>query len=174
MFGSGDSFFNRFAALARALPVIPLAGADTRFQPVFVGDVAEAIARAVDGTVHGGCAYEFGGPEVQTLRELVQYVLTTIGRRRPIVPVPAPLARLQAGAVEMLTTATLGLLPADFRLTRDQVTLLGRDNVVSKAAVADRRTLEGIGIEPRAMAAIVPNYLVRFRKAGQFDLERPA
>ena len=79
IFGPGDSFFNRFAALSRMLPVLPLAGADTRFQPVYAGDVAEAVARAVDGAVPGGRTYELGGPETRTLRELVDYMLETVG-----------------------------------------------------------------------------------------------
>lgn len=174
LFGQGDSFFNRFAALARALPVLPLAGAATRFQPVFVGDVAEAVARAVDGAVEGGRIYECGGPEILTLRQLVDYVLTTTGRRRLVLPLPDGLARIQARALEFLDTATLGLLPDSLKLTRDQVILLGQDNVVSHAAIAERRTLEGLGIEPRAMEAIVPNYLVRFRKTGQFAAETAA
>jgi NADH dehydrogenase len=174
IFGPGDSFFNRFAALARMLPVMPLAGAGARFQPVYVGDVAEAIARAVTGAVAGGRIYELGGPEVRTLRELVEYVLETTGRRRRIVELPPSLARWQAGATEILDFLTLGLMPREFVLTRDQLALLERDNVVSEAAKAEGRTLEGIGIAPTAMEAIVPAYLTRFRKTGQFDVKRDA
>ena len=174
LFGQGDSFFNRFAALARALPVLPLAGAATRFQPVFVGDVAEAVARAVDGKVAGGRVYELGGPEVRSLRELVAYVLHVTGRRRTILPLPFGAARVQAGALELLDTLTLGLMPDVLKLTRDQVELLQVDNVVSAAAEAEGRTLKGIGIEPRGLEAIVPTYLTRFRKSGQFDIERAA
>lgn len=174
LFGPGDSFFNRFAALARALPVLPLAGAETRFQPVFVGDVAEAIARAVDGNVPGGRIYEFGGPEIRTLRELVDYVLAVTERRRLVVPLPLGLARLQAAAIELADALTFGLMPNELKLTRDQVVLLQSDNIVSQAAKAEGRTLEGLDIPPRAMEAVVPSYLTRFRKTGQFDLERPA
>jgi NADH dehydrogenase len=174
LFGQGDSFFNRFAALARALPVLPLAGAETRFQPVFAGDVAEAIARAVDGRVPGGRIYEFGGPEVRSLRELVEYVLTVTERKRLVLPLSDRLARMQARIMELADTLTLGLLPDELKLTRDQLALLAVDNVVSQAAVAEGRTLEGIGISPRALEAIVPNYLTRFRKTGQFNLERAA
>ena len=172
IFGQGDSFLSRFAALARALPVLPLAGADTRFQPVFVGDVAEAIARGVDGAVGGGRVYELGGPEVLTLRAIVEYVLRVTDRRRFVLSLPEPVARIQARALEIADALTLGLLPDALKLTRDQVLLLGRDNVVSTAAEAERRTLAGIGIVPSAMEAIVPPYLTRFRKTGQFDVER--
>ena len=172
MFGPGDSFFNRFAALSRMLPVLPLAGADTRFQPVFVGDVAAAIARAVDGAVPAGRTYELGGPEIGTLRELVEYMLRVVERRRLIVSLPPALARAQATLMEALDFALLGLVPNNFKLTRDQVTLLQRDNVVSDAALREGRTLEGIGIAPTAFQAVVPSYLVRFRKRGQFDSAR--
>lgn len=174
VFGSLDKFFNRFASLARALPVLPLAGADTRFQPAFVGDVAEAVAKAVDGTVAGGRVYELGGPEILTLKAIVEYVLRTTGRRRALVSLPFGLANIQARALEILDGLTLGLLPDSIKLTRDQVALLKHDNIVSPAAIAEGRCFEGLGIEPRAMEAIVPSYLVRFRKTGQFDLERPA
>jgi NADH dehydrogenase len=174
LFGPGDSFFNRFASLARMLPILPLAGADTRFQPVYAGDVAEAVARAVDGTVPGGRIYEAGGPEVRTLRELVAFVLAETERRRLILPLPWAVARAQGSLMGFLDKLTLGLLPDDFVITRDQVTLLERDNVVSEEAKAEGRTLEGLGIAPTALEAIVPSYLVRFRKTGQFDLKRNA
>lgn len=168
VFGPGDGFFNRFANLARFLPVLPLAGAQSRFQPVFVGDVAEAIARAVDGGVPGGRVYELGGPEIATLEHLVRYVLKTTMRSRLVLSLPLPIARLQARAMEIADTLTLGLLPADLKLTRDQVVLLQADNVVSEEAKAEGRTFEGLGIQPTAAEAVVPGYLWRFRKAGQF------
>ena len=174
LFGQGDTFLNRFASLARALPVLPLAGAETRFQPAFVGDVAEAVAKAVDGTVAGGRVYELGGPEILTLKAIVEYVLRTTGRRRALVSLPFGLANIQARALEIVDGLTLGLLPDSIKLTRDQVALLRHDNIVSPTAIAEGRCFEGLGIEPRAMEAIVPSYLVRFRKTGQFDLERPA
>ena len=174
LFGQGDSFFNRFAGLARALPVLPIAGSDTRFQPVWVGDVAEAIARAVDGKVEKGRTYELGGPEVKTLRELVEYVLQVTERKRAVVALPEGVARIQARLLEIADTLTFGLLPDDLKLTRDQLILLRSDNVVSEQAKAEGRTLEGVGITPRAMEAIVPGYLTRFRRTGQFDLERAA
>ncbi|MFO1150092.1 MAG: complex I NDUFA9 subunit family protein [Alsobacter sp.] len=170
VFGPEDSFFNRFAALARMSPVLPLVGGgETRFQPVFVGDVAEAIARGVDGTIGGATAYELGGPEVKSFRALMEYVLEVTGRRRLLVPLPFGVARLQAGVLEALKYATFGLLPEEFLLTRDQVTLLEQDNVVSAAATAEGRTLEGIGIAPESIESVVPSYLYRFRRMGQFD-----
>jgi NADH dehydrogenase len=161
MFGPEDDFFNRFAALARMSPFLPLiGGGHTRFQPVFVGDVAAAIAAAADGTLNAGTTYELGGPEVHTFKELMQFVLATIARKRILLPLPFPLARLQA--------AVLQFMPPPLTLTPDQVDLLRSDNVVSAAATAEGRTLPGIGIAPEPIAAIVPSYLVRFRKTGQF------
>lgn len=175
VFGPEDSFFNRFASLARISPVMPLiGGGETRFQPVFVGDVAEAITRAVDGCARPGTIYELGGLEVKTFRELIEYVLQVTGRRRALVPLPFGVARLQAGLLEALKYASFGLLPEEFLLTRDQVTLLEKDNVVSQAAIDDGRTLEGLGIQPEIIEAIVPSYLARFRKTGQFDSRRIA
>ena len=169
IFGPGDSFFNRFASLASLLPVLPLAGAQTRFQPAFVGDVAEAIARAVDGAVPEGKVYELGGPEVATLEHLVRYMLRVIMRRRMVLDLPERVALLQARALELADTLTLGLLlPENFKLTRDQVTQLQIDNVVSQAAKDEERTFEGIGIAPTAAEAVVPGYLWTYRKAGQF------
>jgi uncharacterized protein YbjT (DUF2867 family) len=171
MFGPEDTFFNRFAALARMLPVLPLAGAQTKFQPVFVGDVAEVIARAVDGKVAPGI-YELGGPEVKTLKELVEYVCELTGRKRLLAPLPFPVARLEAQVLEIVNTLSLGLLPNEFLLTRDQVALLQSDNVVSAAAQQAGRTLQGLGLVPTSVEAEVPSYLWRFRKSGQFDTAR--
>jgi NADH dehydrogenase len=164
MFGPEDDFFNKFAAMARMLPALPLiGGGQTRMQPVFVGDVAEAIARAVDGNARAGATYELGGPEVRTFKELMRYVLTVIDRRRLLLDIPYPIAKLQA--------AFLQFLPKPL-LTPDQVELLKTDNVVSAAAERDRRTFTGLGIEPVAMESIVPSYLWRFRKTGQFKTSR--
>ena len=173
VFGPEDSFFNRFASLARMLPVLPLVGGgETKFQPVFVGDVAEAAARAIDGTIAGGRIYELGGPEVKSFKELLTYVCEVTGRRRVLAPLPFPLARLQARILEIVNTLTLGLLPDELMMTRDQVTLLETDNVVSKQAKAEGRCFEGIGITPTSVEAVVPSYLWRFRKTGQFDTAR--
>jgi uncharacterized protein YbjT (DUF2867 family) len=174
VFGPEDSFFNRFAAVARLAPVIPLVGAGTRFQPVFVGDVAEAIARAVDGNAQAGAVYELGGPEVMTMRQLFEYVLKVTERERILYPISFEWADKQARLLETLNSLTFGLLPEEFSLTRDQVTLLELDNVVSQAAIDEGRTLVGLGIEPEIIEAVVPSYLVRFRKTGQFDRRRIA
>jgi uncharacterized protein YbjT (DUF2867 family) len=172
MFGPDDTFFNRFASLVRMLPVLPLAGAETKFQPAFVGDVAEAVARAIDGKAEGGKIYELGGPEVKTLRELVDYVCEVTGRKRLIAPMPFGLARLQGQILEIADMLTLGLLPNELILTRDQVNLLESDNIVSPTAEKDGRTLRGLGIAPVSAEAEVPGYLWRFRKSGQFDTAR--
>lgn len=161
MFGPEDDFFNRFAAMARLFPMLPLVGGGhTRFQPVFAGDVAEAIARAVDGEIAAGTTYELGGPEVKTFRELMEFVLKTTGRRRLLLPLPFGLASLQATFLQLLPKPPL---------TPDQVKLLRVDNVVSPEAERDRRTLPALGIEPATIEAIVPTYLWRFRKHGQFE-----
>ncbi|CAN7411278.1 complex I NDUFA9 subunit family protein [Bosea sp. LjRoot9] len=173
MFGPEDGFFNRFASLARMLPVLPLVGGgETKFQPAFVGDVAEAIALAVDGAVAGGRIYELGGPEVKSFRQLVAYICEVTGRKRLLVSLPFPLARLQARIIEIVDMLTLGLLPNELKLTRDQVTLLESDNVVSPAAKAEARDFAGLGIAPSSVEAVVPSYLWRFRKTGQFDAAR--
>jgi NADH dehydrogenase len=173
IFGPEDGFFNRFASMARMLPFLPLVGGgETRFQPVFVGDVAEMVARAVDGDLTGGATYELGGPEVKTFRELLAYVLEVTQRKRPLVPLPFGLASLQAGVLEVADKLTLGLLPAEIKLTRDQVTLLRSDNVVSEEARREGRTLEGAGVAPTSIAAIVPGYLWSYRKHGQFESPR--
>jgi NADH dehydrogenase len=161
VFGPEDSFFNRFASLARFSPVLPLIGGGaTRFQPVFVGDVAAAIAAAVDGSAKPGTIYELGGPEIRSFRELMEYTLAVIERRRLLLPLPFPLASLQA--------SVLGLMPRPL-LTTDQVELLKRDNVVSGEAQRQGRTLKDLGIDPVALEAVVPSYLWRYRKAGQFS-----
>ncbi len=161
VFGPEDDFFNRFAAMARFAPALPLVGGGiTRFQPVFVGDVAEAVARLVDRGAASGRTYELGGPEIMTFKELLEFTLATVGRKRLLVPLPWPVARLMS--------VVLGLLPKPL-LTSDQVELLKSDNVVSEAAIAEGRTLAGLGINPRGIEAIVPYYLYRYRKAGQFS-----
>jgi len=160
IFGPEDDFFNKFADMARFSPVMPLiGGGGTKFQPVYVGDVAEAFARAVDGKLAGGKVYELGGPEVLTFRECLEEVLKVTQRKRFFVAIPWWVARLQG--------RILGLLPKPL-LTVDQVTLLKTDNVVSDEAEKDGRTFAGIGIRPATVDAILPTYLWRFREAGQF------
>ncbi|MDR3499799.1 MAG: complex I NDUFA9 subunit family protein [Parvibaculum sp.] len=161
VFGPEDQFYNRFAALARLMPVLPLfGGGATRFQPVYAKDVAEAVALAVETDMADGRVIELGGPEVRTLREIFELVLTETCRKRLLLPIPFALAKMKA--------AFLQLLPNPL-LTVDQVKLLAVDNVVSDAARAEGRTLEGLGIVPTAAEAIVPAYLARFRRRGQFE-----
>ncbi|MBV8962549.1 MAG: complex I NDUFA9 subunit family protein [Hyphomicrobiales bacterium] len=175
VFGPEDDFFNRFAALARLLPVLPLIGDGvTKFQPVFVGDVAETVARAVDGTISGNTIYELGGPQIVSLKDVMSYVLAETGRSRPFLPMPFGAARIQAGVMEVVDKLTLGKLPRALAITREQVRLLEHDNLVSASAKAEARTLEGIGITPTAFEAIVPSYLWRFRRYGQFEKMREA
>jgi NADH dehydrogenase len=165
-FGPEDDFFNRFAALARVLPALPLVGGGhTKFQPVYVGDVAEAVVAAVEQRTKPGTVYELGGPQVKTFRELMEYVLAVTERRRPLVPIPFGLAQLQAFFLQFMPKPLL---------TPDQVELLKHDNVVSEAAVRGGRTLQGLGIAPVAYEAIVPSYLWRFRKTGQFRVRGSA
>lgn len=159
VFGPEDDFFNRFAGMARMLPALPLiGGGETRFQPVFVGDVADAVALAAEGAVGPGI-YELGGPDIKSFRELMQYVLATIERRRLLLPIPFGVASTLASVMQHLPGAPL---------TPDQVELLRTDNVVSEAALRDGRCFAGLGIEPTAIGAIVPSYLWRFRRTGQF------
>jgi len=162
VFGPEDQFTNRFASLARISPVLPLIGGGlTKLQPVYAGDVATAIADAVDGKTRPGATYELGGPEVLTMREIIESILAIIERRRMLVSLPFGLAKLQA----ML----LQFAPDPLTLTPDQVVLLRSDNVVSHTAKAAELTLEGLGIVPDSLEAIAPQYLWRFRKYGQFQ-----
>jgi NADH dehydrogenase len=161
MFGPEDQFTNRFAALGRALPALPLIGGSTRMQPVYVGDVATAIADAVDGKAKPGATYELGGPEVLSFREIMEIILRITDRQRTLLPLPYGLAKLQA--------VFLQFAPGALKLTPDQVELLRSDNVVSEAAKAAGLTLEGLGITPDSMEGVAPQYLWRFRPAGQFQ-----
>ena len=162
VFGPEDQFTNRFAALARMSPMLPLIGGGaTRLQPVYVGDVATAVANAVDGKSKPGATYELGGPEVLTMREIMQIILAITERNRMLVSLPFGLAKLQA--------LLLQFAPGALKLTPDQVAMLQTDNVVSDAAKAAGLTLEGLGIAPDSMEAIAPQYLWRFRAAGQFQ-----
>jgi NADH dehydrogenase len=162
VFGPEDQFTNRFAALARMSPMLPLIGGGlTKLQPVYVGDVATAVADAVDGKAKAGATYELGGPEVLTMREIMEIILATIGRQRMLVSLPFGLAKLQA--------LLLQFAPGPLKLTPDQVALLRVDNVVSDTAKAAGLTLDGLGIAPDSLEAIAPQYLWRFRKSGQFQ-----
>jgi uncharacterized protein YbjT (DUF2867 family) len=158
VFGPEDELFNKFAALARLLPALPLiGGGKTEFQPVFVGDVARATAKVLNDSSTAGKTYELGGPEILTLKEIMELVLKETRRNRILVPVPFGLARAKA--------MFLGLLPKPL-LTMDQVRLLETHNVVSEGAPG---TFREIGIVPEAAEAIVPSYLWRFRKHGEFE-----
>jgi uncharacterized protein YbjT (DUF2867 family) len=161
VFGPEDDFFNKFAAMSRFAPALPLiGGGETKFQPVFVGDVAEAIALLVDQGVANGRTYELGGPDVLSFRQLLQFTLDTVGRKRVLLPIPWPIARIMG--------TVMGILPGA-PLTRDQVELLTRDNIVSEEARREGRDLNALGIDARGIEGIVPSYLYRFRKAGQFS-----
>lgn len=160
VFGPEDEFFNRFAAIARFSPVLPLiGGGHTKFQPVFVGDVAAAILASIEGRARPGTIYELGGPEVKTFKELMEILLTQIERKRLLVPIPFALASVKAFFLEFAPNPLL---------TRDQVKMLESDNVVSPEAEREGRTLRGLGITPTAMMTVLETYLWRFRKAGQF------
>lgn len=161
VFGPEDQFTNRFAAMARMFPVLPLIGGETKMQPVYVGDVATAIADAVDGKAKPGATYELGGPEALTMREIIEAILEITDRERLLIPLSFGLARFNA--------AFLQFAPGALKLTPDQVTLLERDNVVSEAAKAAGLTLEGLGIQADSLEAIAPQYLWRFRPQGQFQ-----
>ncbi|CAH2394866.1 complex I NDUFA9 subunit family protein [Mesorhizobium escarrei] len=165
-FGPEDSFFNRFANMARYSPVLPLIGGGrTKFQPVYVGDVAEAVTRSVDGKVQGGRIYELGGPQVLTFKQCMQELLAMIDRKRLLVSVPWWVANMQA--------SILGLLPNPL-LTKDQVLQLREHNIVSDAATRENRTLAGLGIQPQSIGSILPSYLWRYRAAGQFQRKTAA
>lgn len=163
VFGPEDEFFNRFAAMAQVSPFLPLIGGGrTKFQPVYVGDVAAAVKAAVDGKARPGTIYELGGPEVLTFRELLDRTLKYASRKRVYLPLPFWAAKLQALATSPLPNA---IRP----VTLDQIRLLQRDNVVSAKANEERRTLAGLGIDdPHSVAAIVPSYLERFQPKGQY------
>jgi NADH dehydrogenase len=160
LFGPEDDFFNKFAAIARFSPALPLVGGGhTRFQPIFAGDVASAIVAAIEGHAKDGEIYEVGGPEVYSFKELMRFMLATVGRQRLLIPIPFALAKLQAGLLQLMPKPLL---------TPDQVELLRDDAVVSDEAKREGRTLEALGVEPLAMATVVPSYLWRFRQTGQF------
>jgi uncharacterized protein YbjT (DUF2867 family) len=154
VFGPDDQFFNRFAGLAAMLPFMPVVAGETRFQPVYVGDVADAAMAALADPAAAGKVFELGGPRAMSMRQVLRYILDVTGRRRPMIALPEGFVRLQARLGELLPTPPL---------TRDQLILLGKDNVVSPNALG----FQALGIEPKAVEAIVPAYLARFRVGGQ-------
>lgn len=160
LFGQEDNFFNKFAGMARLMPVFPLVGGGhTRFQPLFVGDLAEAIVACLETSDAPGKTYELGGPEVLSLSEIMAFIFKTIDRKRLTVPLPFAIARFQALFLQLLPNPIL---------TPDQVELLKQDSVVSTNAVSQKRDLAALGVVPHSIGAIVPHYLARFRRAGQF------
>ncbi|SLN61293.1 dTDP-4-dehydrorhamnose reductase [Pseudoruegeria aquimaris] len=163
IFGPEDGFFNRFASMARIGPFLPLVGGETRFQPVYVDDVAAAAEKALVGEAAPGI-YELGGPEVATLRKLMEDMLKVIHRRRIIINQPFFVGRILATVFDFLQFATLGLFTNGI-LTRDQVKNLRVDNVVSEGA----KGFADLGIEPTAYEVVMPDYLWRYRPAGQYD-----
>ena len=160
VFGPEDEFFNRFAEMARFSPVLPLIGfGKTKFQPVYVGDVAQAVVAAIKGRAKPGAIYELGGPHVYSFKELLDKIGEYTMRKRAYVPIPFWAATMQAALVQWLPNAPL---------TVDQVRMLRRDNVVSQRARDEGLTLEALGITPHSVEAIVPDYLWRFRSGGEF------
>ncbi|MEM8978084.1 MAG: complex I NDUFA9 subunit family protein [Pseudomonadota bacterium] len=161
VFGPEDDFFNRFASMARLGPVLPVVGANTRFQPVYVDDVAAAAELALTGKAAPG-VYELGGPEVATFKELMEAMLRVIQRRKLIVNIPFFAASLMGGAFGVLKFLSAGLIQGP--ITTDQVKNLKNDNVVSKGA----KGLADLGIDPMSMESVLPEYLWRFRPSGQY------
>lgn len=160
VFGNGDGFLNRFAQMAQLSPALPLiGGGETRFQPVHVGDVAEAIARVTTDAGAAGRTYELGGPATYSFKDLLTLILRETGRSRALLPLPFPVARAIGSAAQMV--ALFGLAPP---LTRDQVLMLETDNVVAPGAL----TLADLGVQPTGLEAIAPSYLWRYRRGGQF------
>ncbi|THD74509.1 MAG: complex I NDUFA9 subunit family protein [Phenylobacterium sp.] len=159
VFGQEDRFFNKFAQMASVSPVLPLIGGGaTRFQPVFVGDVGKALARMVANPEAAGQTYELGGPGTFSFRELMALMLTEIDRRRVLLPVPFPIAGLLGAAGDL---ASIAIAPP---ITSDQVTLLRADNVASGAYPG----LEALGVTPTTVESVLPTYLYRYRKGGQY------
>lgn len=162
IFGAEDEFFNRFGTMARNSPVVPIVGADTMFQPVYVDDVAQAAVAGANGHAPAGI-YELGGPEAASFRALMERMLTVVRRRRLVVGLPFWVGSVMASLFGLAKTLSLGLLPAP--ITGDQVANLRHDNVVS----GDHPGFADLGIEPTAMGAILPDYLWRFRPSGQYS-----
>lgn len=162
IFGTEDQFFNRFAAMSRLGPVLPIAGGETRFQPVYVDDVAQAAVKGVLGQASPGI-YELGGPDVDSFAGLMRRMLAVVHRRRLVVSMPFWGMRIVAFVFDMISAVTLGLIP-NVIITRDQLSSLTVDNVVPAAA----KGFADLGIEPTAMAAVLPEYLWRYRPSGQY------
>ncbi|MBW3616964.1 MAG: complex I NDUFA9 subunit family protein [Proteobacteria bacterium] len=166
VFGSEDQFFNRFANMAANAPALPLiGGGQTRFQPVYVGDVARAVVQALKDPAAAGRTYELGGPTIYTFREILELVLRETGRNRPLAPLPFSAANLMGRAFDLVTP----VLPFDPPLTADQVELLRKDNVASP----NMPGLAELGVTPVAAEGIIGSYLYRFRRGGQYSTITP-
>lgn len=163
IFGTEDQFFNRFAGMTRFGPFLAIVGADTRFQPVYVDDVARAAVKGALGQAEPG-VYELGGPEVASFRELMQRMLQVIHRRRIVIALPFVAARIMASVLDMAKFVSFQLFPNSI-LTRDQLKNLRRDNVVADGA----RGFADLGIAPETMESVLPTYLWKFRPNGQYD-----
>ena len=164
VFGPEDEFFNMFAAMAQMSPALPLiGGGKTMFQPVYVGDVAQAVAKAVDGDLEPGSTWELGGPETLSFKQCLERMLEVVGRKRLLVHLPFAIAGFIGQFAQYLPGAPL---------TPDQVELLKSDNVVSDESLSNGRTLRDMGIEPTGLMGVLPQYLIRFRKHGQFEANR--
>ncbi len=159
VFGPEDDFFNRFAAMTRLGPILPVIGGHTKFQPVYVDDVAKAAVAGVNGATG---IYELGGPDVDSFKGLMQRMLDVIQRRRLVLNVPFFVGAIMGTSFDILSAVTGGLIKGP--VTRDQVLSLGQDNIVSDGT----KTLADLGIQPTAMAAVLPSYLWRFRPSGQY------
>lgn len=153
VFGQEDQFFNRFAAMAQVLPFMPVIAGETKMQPVYVGDVADAVMAALTGADTHGQTYELGGPRVLTFREILAYILSVTRRKRPMINIPMGLARFQASIAERIPTKPF---------TRDQLLMLSKDNIVSSGA----KTLADLGVAPTPLELIVPEYIERYRTGG--------
>ncbi|MFN3972844.1 MAG: complex I NDUFA9 subunit family protein [Gemmobacter sp.] len=162
IFGAEDQFFNRFAGMARLGPILPVVGAETRFQPVYVDDVAQAAVLGATGAAAPGI-YELGGPDVASFRDLMHRMLEVIMRRRLVVNIPFFAARIMGFGFDALQTVSLGLF-LNGMITRDQVRNLARDNVVAEGA----KGFADLGIQPATMEAVLPEYLWRYRPSGQY------
>jgi len=163
IFGPEDQFFNRFAGMTRISPFVPVIGAETRFQPVYVDDVAQVAADACQGHVAAG-VYELGGPDVATFADLMRDMLQVIRRRRIVLPLPFWVGGIMAFGFDTLQSVSFGLIP-NAMITRDQLRNLARDNVVA----SDARGFADLGITPATMASVLPDYLWRFRPSGQYE-----
>lgn len=163
VFGPEDGFFNKFAEMSRFSPVLPLVGGgNTAFQPIYVTDVAEAVARSVEGKVARGKIYELGGPDVLTFKDCLEVMMKVIDRKRVLLPLPFGIASMIGSVASMIPL----IAPP---LTVDQVTLLKTDNVVSDASQAEGRTLKAFGLEGSSVESVLPTYMVRYRPQGQYS-----